>query len=291
MPPRLTSISPLLRQGEIQPICRSLFSSTAIARAEGGPLSSTNPLSLNPAPRRGIKSLEPQLIGHAGIFGSAPSSNKSTTATPSASSTDPSLSQPTSRDTNRYAFAQDLVKSRRRNNTQEEITKFARAHDIERQQTRRWKQGDVYAPRDIGPNEMLKWRRRTKPSMDAFDILAINPLHQYKVFSLSSSPSALSFAPPPPLIPLFNFQAKPMPGSETPTNNIETPQNFAIMSEYMTSMGRIKGAKDTGLRPVNQRRVAKAIRRSIGMGLMPSVHRHPEILEAEARERGIRRSF
>ncbi len=46
----------------------------------------------------------------------------------------------------------------------------------------------------------------------------------------------------------------------------------------MTPMGRIKHSNETGLRPVNQRRIAKAIRRSIGMGMMPSVHRHPEIL-------------
>jgi small subunit ribosomal protein S18 len=55
------------------------------------------------------------------------------------------------------------------------------------------------------------------------------------------------------------------------------------MSEYMTPMGRIKHSKETGLRPVNQRRIARAIRRSIGMGMMPSVHRHPEILQQDAR--------
>jgi len=44
-------------------------------------------------------------------------------------------------------------------------------------------------------------------------------------------------------------------------------------------MGRIKHSNETGLRAVNQRRMAKAIRRSIGMGMMPSVHRHPEILQ------------
>jgi small subunit ribosomal protein S18 len=57
------------------------------------------------------------------------------------------------------------------------------------------------------------------------------------------------------------------------------------MSEYMTPMGRIIHSKDTGLRPVNQRRIAKAIRRSIGMGMMPSVHRHPEILYKNQRKR------
>jgi hypothetical protein len=30
-------------------------------------------------------------------------------------------------------------------------------------------------------------------------------------------------------------------------------QNFSIMSEYMTPMGRIKHSNETGLRPVNQR--------------------------------------
>lgn len=49
----------------------------------------------------------------------------------------------------------------------------------------------------------------------------------------------------------------------------------------MTDMGRIKHRNETGLRPVNQRRMAKAIRRAIGMGLMPGVHRHPEILRME----------
>lgn len=49
------------------------------------------------------------------------------------------------------------------------------------------------------------------------------------------------------------------------------------MSEYMSRTGQIMHNKETGLRPVNQRKIAKAIRRSIGMGMMPSVHRHPEI--------------
>ena len=54
------------------------------------------------------------------------------------------------------------------------------------------------------------------------------------------------------------------------------------MWEYVTKMGRIKHSRDTGLGNVNQRRMAKAVRRSIGMGLMPSVHKHPEMLETEA---------
>ncbi len=57
------------------------------------------------------------------------------------------------------------------------------------------------------------------------------------------------------------------------------------MTEYMTTMGRIRHSRETGLRAVNQRRIAKAIRRAVGMGLMPSVHKHPEMLEAEAKVR------
>jgi small subunit ribosomal protein S18 len=61
-------------------------------------------------------------------------------------------------------------------------------------------------------------------------------------------------------------------------------QNFSMMSEYMTDMGRIKHRRETSLRPVNQRRMAKAIRRAIGTGLMPGVHRHPEILRLEKKD-------
>ncbi|KAI9788906.1 MAG: hypothetical protein M1816_006471 [Peltula sp. TS41687] len=55
-------------------------------------------------------------------------------------------------------------------------------------------------------------------------------------------------------------------------------KNFAMMSEFMTEAGRIKHSSETGLRAVNQRKIAKAIRRAVGLGLMPSVHHHPEIL-------------
>jgi len=47
----------------------------------------------------------------------------------------------------------------------------------------------------------------------------------------------------------------------------------------MTPMGRVKHSSETGLRPVNQRKMARAIRRAVGMGIHPSVHAHPEILK------------
>ncbi|KAL4939652.1 hypothetical protein BDV06DRAFT_33437 [Aspergillus oleicola] len=114
---------------------------------------------------------------------------------------------------------------------------------MERFQTREWKAGDIYAPHDLSPAEMKKWKKRSPPTSDAFDALNINPLSMYK--------------------------------------------NFSVMSQYMTDMGRIKHRNMTGLRGVNQRKLAKAIRRAIGIGLMPSVHRHPEILaELKPKEPG-----
>ncbi|MCJ1270684.1 hypothetical protein MMC22_010581 [Lobaria immixta] len=116
-----------------------------------------------------------------------------------------------------------------------------RADGLQRLRTSNWKRGDVYAPHDLGPVEMGKRLNIRMPNQDAFDVLGINPLHEYK--------------------------------------------NPSIMWEYMAPMGNIKHRKQTRLRPVNQRRISKAIRRAIGMGLIPSVHPHPEMLEAAASKR------
>ena len=59
-----------------------------------------------------------------------------------------------------------------------------------------------------------------------------------------------------------------------------------MMSEMVSETGRIKHSRETGLRPKNQRKMAKAVRRAIGLGLMPSVHRHPEILELHSQMYG-----
>ncbi|KAF2200471.1 ribosomal protein S18, partial [Delitschia confertaspora ATCC 74209] len=107
---------------------------------------------------------------------------------------------------------------------------------------RRWEAGDVYAPHDLTGREQAKWKRGKKAQKtDAIDALGINPLLEYK--------------------------------------------NFTMMSEYMTEMGRIKHSSVSGLRPVNQRKMAKALRRAIGLGLMPSVHRHPLALKAHRSNR------
>lgn len=52
---------------------------------------------------------------------------------------------------------------------------------LEKFQTRDWKAGDIYAPHDLSPAEMKKWRKRQGPAADAFDALNLNPLDLYKV--------------------------------------------------------------------------------------------------------------
>ncbi|KAF1930389.1 ribosomal protein S18 [Didymella exigua CBS 183.55] len=132
-------------------------------------------------------------------------------------------------------MARDAGLSERPTQTREMVESERRAQ-FQRQIYRRWQTGDIYSPHDLTGAEQKKWKYgRKKPQSDAFDVLGINPINEYK--------------------------------------------NFTIMSEYMTEMGRIKHSKDTGLRPKNQRKIAKAIRRAIGLGLMPSVHRHPLVLK------------
>ena len=135
---------------------------------------------------------------------------------------------------------------------------------MERMQHRNWKAGDVYAPHDLSHQELKKWRSRNAREKDVFDSLNINPIHEWKVgLSILSYP-------------------RPLPRLLIPT--LSTTQNFAMMYEFMTPLGRIRNPKETGLRNVNQRRVAKAIRRAIGMGFMPSVHDHPEMLRRRQKE-------
>lgn len=62
-----------------------------------------------------------------------------------------------------------------------ELEKHTRAQDLDRYQSRRWKEGDVYSPHDLSPIEMAKWRVKQRRQIDAFDVLAINPIDEYKV--------------------------------------------------------------------------------------------------------------
>ena len=74
-----------------------------------------------------------------------------------------------------------------------ELDKSRRVKELEKMKTRRWKIGDVYAPHDLGPEETMKWRQKSKPSRDVFDILAINPLNEYMVGRVSHIPIVQDF--------------------------------------------------------------------------------------------------
>lgn len=66
-----------------------------------------------------------------------------------------------------------------------EMKKHKLASDLTRHIHRRWKAGDIYAPHDLTSTEMQKWRKRGKPEYDAFDMLDLNPIEEYKVGSSS----------------------------------------------------------------------------------------------------------
>ncbi|KAM4057831.1 ribosomal protein [Hirsutella rhossiliensis] len=55
-------------------------------------------------------------------------------------------------------------------------------------------------------------------------------------------------------------------------------KNFSLIQDFTTSSGQVIHSSATGLRPVNQRKIAKMIRRVQGMGIYPSIHDHPEMM-------------
>ncbi|KAL8760278.1 MAG: hypothetical protein Q9199_000177 [Rusavskia elegans] len=76
-----------------------------------------------------------------------------------------------------------------------------RASDLERHLYRRFQPGDIYAPHDLSPVEQQKWRQRTSSGgnitgrgapantqtqnrRDVFDVLGMNPLEEWKNFSI-----------------------------------------------------------------------------------------------------------
>lgn len=79
-------------------------------------------------------------------------------------------------------------------NTMQELENAKKASDLSRQITRRWRAGDVYAPHDLSAQEMDKWRKRSEPKHDIFDVLDFKPLENYKVRHPSALLVALSMA-------------------------------------------------------------------------------------------------
>ena len=55
------------------------------------------------------------------------------------------------------------------------------SEDYMKQMPRRWQAGEVYAPRDLSPTVVQKFKKRTAPLQDITDKLDLNPLDMYKV--------------------------------------------------------------------------------------------------------------
>ena len=69
----------------------------------------------------------------------------------------------------------------RKKSTLERMRAKKTSEDYARQMTRRWRPGDVYAPHDLSPQEMIKWKQLQRPKKDVLDLLGLNPLDEYKV--------------------------------------------------------------------------------------------------------------
>lgn len=65
--------------------------------------------------------------------------------------------------------------------TAESLYHHQLAQDLTRQLKRRWETGDIYAPHDLSPEELKKWKGKTRNNYDVFDLLTMNPIDEYKV--------------------------------------------------------------------------------------------------------------
>lgn len=235
MPPRI----PQTMAAAIPSRCSDFAVNTLTQRFAAASLSTTARLAV---PRYPTGSSGASVLG---LDGPAPASDaRSFRAPPSQS---PDQNQPTPRrgNANSAALSRVLFNSEvrhRMGNHKEENMRSAIermrerkvSDDYLKQMTRRWRVGEVYAPNDLSAHEANAWKQPRLINADVVDILGINPIEEYR--------------------------------------------NFSMISEYVTMMGQIRHGRETGLRPKNQRRMAKAIRRAIGMGIHPSVHKHPEIM-------------
>lgn len=159
------------------------------------------------------------------------------------------------------------------------------SENFQRQMPRRWQDGEVYAPHDLSEVEARKWKKVTNVQRDLVDMLGLRPVDMYSVSAL------------PPALEVTNLALARRPslgasarggdaGTKSPglifaDTGLCLPQNFSVVSEFITPHGRIKKRSITGLKPKNQRKVAKMVRRAVGLGIHPSVHRHPELLMRE----------
>ncbi|KAF2753822.1 putative 37S ribosomal protein S18 [Pseudovirgaria hyperparasitica] len=114
---------------------------------------------------------------------------------------------------------------------------------------RAYETGDVYSPRDLSGAETERWAKAPRKRQL--------------------------------MVPLKRQGKRQDVFDITGINPLHLYKNYSVMSEFMLESGGIMHNNATHLRPVNQRKLAKALRRAQGLGLMPSIHRHPLILMPE----------
>ena len=136
------------------------------------------------------------------------------------------------------------------------------ARTMEMYSSRFWQDGDVYAPHDLSWVEQEKARRaRMVGSKNQ-----LNTLNSRK----HGTKDVLD---------------------ELGLNPMKEYKNFAMLSEFVSETGRIRHSRETGLRAVDQRKMAKAVRRAVGIGILPSVHKHPELFNERRIQRGEMADF
>ena len=107
--------------------------------------------------------------------------NKST-ATQHPSNLAPSPAGQQSSESATMRFIRDVGLDRPSATSTSEYAESERLAQYQRQIYRQWQPGDVYAPHDLSGVEQKKWKQgRKRPQEDAFDILGINPVLEYKV--------------------------------------------------------------------------------------------------------------
>lgn len=70
-----------------------------------------------------------------------------------------------------------------------DLREYETSNSYMRQMPRRWAVGEVYAPHDLAPEEIKRYRRTTGRSFDVLDVLGIKPLDMYSVRMFFFPPS------------------------------------------------------------------------------------------------------
>lgn len=112
-------------------------------------------------------------------------------------------------------------------------------------------EGQLYTTKDL---TFKAWEERKRVRgasnvdiQDPFKRIGIDPYWEYKVQSFHRTP----------LLTII--------------------KNWSLLSNFVSSMGRILPASRTGCSAKNQRRLGKAIRRARALGFMPIWSRHPRL--------------